>query len=101
MELWLKQLRNEIPPSCHTPSEIARFELDHALPGVSVKFLRKDEWKDGYETAKEHYNNWSLGFDEGFDSARKRFANYDEGFGDGFETGWNAALECHDQEESE
>ena len=49
MELWLKQLRKEIPPSCHTPSEIARFELDHALPGVSVKFLRKDEWKDGYE----------------------------------------------------
>lgn len=72
--------------------------------GMIVTFLMFHplrEWKDGYETAKEHYNNWSLGFDEGFDSARKRFANYDEGFGDGFETGWNAALECHDREESE
>ena len=72
--------------------------------GVIAAFLMihpEREWNDGYETAKKTYGNWKLGFNDGYKSAEKFFKDYDRGFGDGFESGWNAAFECHDQEDSE
>ncbi len=49
-------------------------------------------WKEGYDTAKDHYKDWNRGFDEGFKSASKTFQDYHKGFGDGFEAGWDSAL---------
>lgn len=56
-------------------------------------------WNDGYNDAKEFYNDWSDGFNTGFKRAEKTFKDYDEGFGAGFECGWNAALNCQEQED--
>lgn len=69
--------------------------------GMIVTFLvfhPVKEWQDGYNTAKEFYNNWNLGFHEGYKCAKKRFQNYDDGFGDGFESGWDVALKYSKQE---
>lgn len=66
--------------------------------GMVVTFLMfhpLKEWKDGYKVAKEHYNNWNLGFEEGFKCARKHFQNFDEGFGEGFESGWDVAFKYY------
>jgi len=49
-------------------------------------------WQEGYNTAKEHYKDWSRGFDEGFNSASTIYRDYHKGFGDGFEAGWDSAL---------
>ena len=58
-----------------------------------LMFQPMKNWQDGYDTAKEHYGNWNLGFNQGWDLAKNTFKDYDKGFGDGFESGWNAALE--------
>ena len=58
-----------------------------------LMFQPMKNWQDGYDTAKEHYGNWNLGFNQGWDLAKITFKDYDKGFGDGFESGWNAALE--------
>lgn len=74
------------------------------LIGILVSYLIFQpikQWKDGYNTAKEYYSNWELGFNEGYKAAEKRFKNYDLGFGDGFESGWNAVLEQHQRLEDE
>ena len=36
MKLWLNQLNYEVPADLRTPEEVARFELDRALPGEAV-----------------------------------------------------------------
>ena len=58
-----------------------------------LMFQPMKNWQDGYDTAKEYYGNWNLGFNQGWDLAKNTFKDYDKGFGDGFESGWNAALE--------
>ena len=71
------------------------------LSGIIVAFLMfhpVKEWKDGYKTARERYDNWDLGFDEGYKCARKHFQNFDEGFGEGFEAGFDVALKYYKQE---
>jgi hypothetical protein len=74
------------------------------LMGVLVSYLifqPMKQWDDGYNTAKNFYGNWELGFDKGFEAAKKTFNNYDLGFGDGFEDGWNAVLEQYQRSEDE
>jgi hypothetical protein len=74
------------------------------LIGVLVSYLifqPMKQWEDGYNTAKNFYGNWELGFDKVFEAAKKTFNNYDLGFGDGFESGWNAVLEQYQRSEGE
>lgn len=60
---------------------------------ASLMLKPMKNWHEGYDTAKEYYGNWNLGFTKGWDCAKKLFKDYDKGFGDGFESGFNAALE--------
>ena len=49
MKLWLSKLGYEVPEGLKTPAETARFELDHALPGIPVALLEQsgmgDSWR--------------------------------------------------------
>ena len=58
----------------------------------AIIFRPMRNWQDGYSTAKEHYGDWSRGFNEGYTAASKIFKDYSQGFGDGFEAGWDSAL---------
>ena len=81
--------------------DFLKFLIPYVL-GMNVTFLifhPVKEWQDGYNTAKEFYNDWNLGFDDGYNCAKNRFKNYDDGFGDGFESGWDAALKYYKKEE--
>lgn len=52
MKLWLNRLQTEAPSGLKTPEETARFELDHALPGMNVVLRREDAAGDGYRLDK-------------------------------------------------
>ena len=49
MKLWLSKLGYEVPEGLKTPAETARFELDHALPGIPVALREQsgmgDSWR--------------------------------------------------------
>ncbi len=49
MKLWLSKLGYEVPAGLKTPAETARFELDHALPGIPVALREQsgmgDSWR--------------------------------------------------------
>lgn len=62
-------------------------------------FQPMENWQEGYNTAKEHYQNWNEGFDQGYKSAEKLYKDYHKGFGDGFEAGWDSALDNKGDEE--
>ncbi len=46
---WLRQLSWDIPENLSAPSDIARFELARALPGVPVVLNRVDSLGEGYQ----------------------------------------------------
>ena len=48
MNAWLRQLSCFVPDRLFSPSEVARFELDHALPGVSVSLVPDPDLGEGY-----------------------------------------------------
>ena len=75
--------------------EVVKILLPYIL-GMICAFLMINpmrEWEDGWNNAKEFYNDWNRGFTEGFENAEKVYKDYDRGFGDGFESGWRTALE--------
>ena len=49
---WLRSLNWEIPETLTTPSAVARYELDRALPGVSVGLEACSGPGDGYRIEK-------------------------------------------------
>lgn len=43
-----------------------------ALVGVAITIVITrplKSWRDGYNTAKEHYSDWEKGFNDGYDAA--------------------------------
>ena len=48
MDLWLSQLRDPVPDGLKTPAEVARFELEHALPDLAVTLDEDVSMGDGY-----------------------------------------------------
>ena len=59
MNAWLRQLTWPIPEDLSTPADVARYELDRALPGVSVSLNQDDDLGDGYR-AERLASGWSL-----------------------------------------
>ncbi len=52
MNAWLRQLSWTVPEDLSTPAEIARFELEHALPGVSVSLNEDISLGEGYRVER-------------------------------------------------
>ena len=48
MKLWLRQLNQPVPADLDTPPEVARFELDHALPDTGVTLAEDPSLGDGF-----------------------------------------------------
>ncbi|QUA53614.1 hypothetical protein [Aristaeella lactis] len=48
MNLWLRQLKKDIPADLHTPVELARFELGSALPGLKTELRVQASMGDAY-----------------------------------------------------
>ena len=48
MKLWLKRLDFEVPAGIRSPGELARFELDNALPGISAELREQADMGDAY-----------------------------------------------------
>ena len=48
MNLWLNHLQYDIPADVKSPVSLARFELDHALPGVSAELREVISMGDTY-----------------------------------------------------
>ena len=48
MDLWLRKLKSSVPDGLRTPADLARFELDHNLPGVSVTLMEQPSMRDAY-----------------------------------------------------
>ncbi len=52
MNAWLRQLTWRIPEDLSSPADVARYELDRALPGVSVSLNQDDNLGDGYSVQR-------------------------------------------------
>ena len=48
MNLWLDRLCRDVPADLRSPAELARFELDHTLPGFTVELLEQPDMGDAY-----------------------------------------------------
>ena len=48
MNLWLRQLKKDVPADLHTPVELARFELGSALPGLKTELRVQASMGDAY-----------------------------------------------------
>ena len=53
MKLWLKRLDFEVPAGIRSPGELARFELDNALPGISAELREQADYEDFYLATEE------------------------------------------------
>jgi len=52
MNAWLRQLTWRIPEDLSSPADVARYELNRALPGVSVSLNQDDNLGDGYSVQR-------------------------------------------------
>ena len=59
MQAWLNKLSCPLPDSLRTPVETARFELEHALPGIPVQLTVAPDRGDAWELA-ESPDGWVL-----------------------------------------
>lgn len=75
--------------------ELIKILLPYALGVVctAIMFHPMKTWHEGYNAAKQFYDDWNRGFERGWDTAKKLFEDYDQGFRDGFEAGWMTAKE--------
>ena len=48
MKLWLNRLSCEVPAGIQSPAELARFELENAVPGGSFEFLEQADMGDSF-----------------------------------------------------
>ena len=48
MILWLKHLTESIPPDLKTPSDVASFELQHALPNIRFSLFINEEMDESW-----------------------------------------------------
>ena len=48
MKLWLNRLKQSVPAGLKTPAEVARYELENALPGLSFDLRKQDNMGDAY-----------------------------------------------------
>ena len=48
MQAWLKKLHSPIPAELSSPAEIARFELDCALPDKQIELRLQPELGEGW-----------------------------------------------------
>ena len=48
MKCWLNRLKQDVPAGLETPAELARFELDNALPGVRVELREQADLGDAW-----------------------------------------------------
>lgn len=57
LKLWLNRLNTELPADLLSPTELARFELDHALPDRQIILDEKTEMGESYriETSGSSY----------------------------------------------
>ena len=46
MKCWLNRLEKDVPAGLKTPAELARFELENALPGVRVELKEEKDLGD-------------------------------------------------------
>ncbi len=49
MNLWLRQLKKDVPADLQTPAELARFELDSAFPGLKTELREQTSMGDAYK----------------------------------------------------
>ena len=56
---WLRQLSWTVPGSLVSPADVARFELDRALPGVSVSLISDPSLGEGYRLERT-VSGWSV-----------------------------------------
>ena len=49
MNLWLRQLKKDVPADLQTPAELARFELDSAFPGLKTELREQTAMGDAYK----------------------------------------------------
>ena len=48
MKLWLRQLKQDVPADLNTPCDLARFELESAMPGIPVELCEQAAMGDAY-----------------------------------------------------
>jgi alpha-glucuronidase len=48
MKLWLRQLKQDVPADLDTPCDLARFELESAMPGIPVELCERAAMGDAY-----------------------------------------------------
>ena len=59
MNAWLRSFSPDIPDSLTSPADVARFELDHAVPGVSVSLEPVPSLGEGYRIRRSG-EGWSV-----------------------------------------
>lgn len=60
MGLWLNRLSYHVPEKLLRPPEVARFELDHALPGTTVDLNLQEEMGDAWEICPDEDGSMCL-----------------------------------------
>ena len=53
MNAWLRSFPASVPSDLSSPADIARFELDHTLPGEKVTLVDMPSLGEGYQIRRE------------------------------------------------